>query len=414
MVIRVRLCSGCSGHGSCDFSQAVVSQQDQNIEFAVCLCEPAYSGQNCESELDACKDNPCQPGQMCTDLTAEEQGDSEVGYNCTGCPGGFHLRSSVCVDIDECSNDTLNDCSQRCKNTGGSYICECDPGYRLGSDGHTCHDVNECVEKSDQCMQLCQNTDGSFRCLCQDGYSLAEDGRGCLLNTTLSTVCVGAGCSQGCSPSTDPNTGNTVTQCFCYSGFQLDADRANCSDIDECQQGRCSQICENTDGGFMCSCHRGYKLGEDKRTCTECTRLTFGLDCSSTCSCNGRGVDCDPVSGCVCEVGWSGEHCEEDVDECAENPDVCGKGQVCSNTNGSFSCSCLPGYAKNAGGVCSGKSSLLQALNILRAISPRSIFFKHPVWIHGSRIECLYLQSYISLQITLKLLNSAFKNRILC
>ena len=356
MVIRIRLCSGCSNHGSCDLKHAVVSTKDPNMEYAVCMCYPAYTGQNCESELDACEDGPCQPNQTCTDLTAEEQGDSKVGYNCTGCPDGFLLHSSVCVDIDECGDENLNDCSQICVNIGGSYTCACDPGYRLNSDGFTCRDINECVEKSDQCMQTCENTDGSFRCLCQGGYNLAEDGRGCI--QTSSAVCVSAGCSQGCSPVVDPAMNNTIAQCFCYSGFQLDADQANCSDIDECQQGRYSQGCLNTEGGFMCSCHSGYKLGEDRRMCIACTGLTFGPECSSTCTCNGHGTDCDPVLGCVCEVGWRGEHCEEDVDECTENPDVCGKEQVCSNTNGSYSCGCRAGYSKDTDGVCSGKSAL--------------------------------------------------------
>lgn len=355
MMIGVRICFGCSGHGSCDFSIATESTQDTNTQFAVCRCDPAYTGKNCESELDACEDGPCQPDQICTDLTAKEQGDSEVGYNCTGCPGGFLLLSSVCADIDECSDEHLNDCGQRCENTGGSYVCACDPGYRLNSDGRACRDVNECVEKSDHCMQVCQNTDGSFRCLCEDGYSLAEDGRGCILNTTTSTACLSAGCSQGCSLLADPNPGNVIAQCFCFAGFELDADHANCIDIDECKRGDCTQTCDNTEGSFKCGCHSGYKLKEDKLTCTACTGLTYGLECRSMCSCNGHGTHCDAVSGCVCEAGWRGQHCEEDVDECAENPDVCGRGQVCGNTNGSYSCDCLAGYAKNADGVCSGK-----------------------------------------------------------
>ena len=41
------------------------------------------------------------------------------------------------VDIDECSVGT-HDCSQTCTNTIGSYICGCNSGYLLETDGTTC------------------------------------------------------------------------------------------------------------------------------------------------------------------------------------------------------------------------------------------------------------------------------------
>ena len=44
----------------------------------------------------------------------------------------------IFVDIDECSVGT-HDCSQTCTNTIGSYICGCNPGFVLDSDGATCN-----------------------------------------------------------------------------------------------------------------------------------------------------------------------------------------------------------------------------------------------------------------------------------
>ena len=41
-------------------------------------------------------------------------------------------------DIDECSERT-HDCSQICTNTDGSFICGCNSGYLLDSDGATCN-----------------------------------------------------------------------------------------------------------------------------------------------------------------------------------------------------------------------------------------------------------------------------------
>ena len=42
------------------------------------------------------------------------------------------------VDIDECLED-IDGCGQRCSNTVGSYTCNCNSGYRLDSDRHTCN-----------------------------------------------------------------------------------------------------------------------------------------------------------------------------------------------------------------------------------------------------------------------------------
>lgn len=38
-------------------------------------------------------------------------------------------------------------------------------------------------------------------------------------------------------------------------------------DVDECQEGACRQLCNNTLGGFECGCRAGFKLGPDKRFC---------------------------------------------------------------------------------------------------------------------------------------------------
>ena len=41
------------------------------------------------------------------------------------------------LDNNEC--DTNNgDCHHNCTNTDGSYYCECNEGYGLNDDNHTC------------------------------------------------------------------------------------------------------------------------------------------------------------------------------------------------------------------------------------------------------------------------------------
>ena len=41
------------------------------------------------------------------------------------------------LDTDECADQT-HDCTQACANTVGSFICQCQHGYYLDTDGHTC------------------------------------------------------------------------------------------------------------------------------------------------------------------------------------------------------------------------------------------------------------------------------------
>ena len=56
----------------------------------------------------------------------------------------------------------------------------------------------------------------------------------------------------------------------------------------------------------------------------------------------------------------------EDIDECKEMENLCGNGR-CSNTFGSFMCSCNRGYRLNAAGsLCVGQS-LVQEEDIFGA-----------------------------------------------
>ena len=54
----------------------------------------------------------------------------------SGCVCNYFLV--LLTDIDECANDTLNNCSPNatCTNTNGSYTCTCDTGYT--GDGFNC------------------------------------------------------------------------------------------------------------------------------------------------------------------------------------------------------------------------------------------------------------------------------------
>ncbi|KAK7476341.1 hypothetical protein BaRGS_00032400 [Batillaria attramentaria] len=347
------VCSNCSGHGKCDHAKTRDSVGTYTFQYAVCTCNAGWTGDECNIDKDACLDNPCDPYQNCTDLSPSEEASRGVGYNCSDCPVGYEKAPDAdnrCLDIDECKNETLYNCEIGCDNTHGSYVCYCTSGYRLNSaDKRTCIDVNECAERTDGCQQICNNTEGGYECLCYEGYELGEPDTTCVQSKAPTDACQTRNCSHGC------NMNGTMADCFCPPGYDLAEDGINCVDHDECGDGNriCTQVCNNTEGGFQCSCYTGFTLNADQRTCSPCEDVAYGPNCSLTCVCSGRGVQCHRVKGCICQEGWTGSHCKNDVNECEVNPDICGDDMECNNNEGSFTCDCLSGYEKNVDGNCS-------------------------------------------------------------
>ena len=82
------------------------------------------------------------------------------------------------LDIDECLDDSLNQCDHNCSNTESGYTCSCLSGYRLVNSTN-CIDIDECIEESNTCHAnaTCINTIGSFSCDCDTGYT--GDGEYC-------------------------------------------------------------------------------------------------------------------------------------------------------------------------------------------------------------------------------------------
>ncbi|XP_064469196.1 delta-like protein 1 [Ornithodoros turicata] len=72
------------------------------------------------------------------------------------------------------------------------------------------------------------------------------------------------------------------------------------------------------------------------------------LDC---CSNGGTCVHLENgTTTCICPPNFTGEHCEDDVNECrTQRP--CGRFSICTNLYGSFRCSCMPGFEQE-GALC--------------------------------------------------------------
>ena len=108
------------------------------------------------------------------------------------------LNSDYFVDTNECSSLSTNACQHNCVNTPGSYTCQCRTGFRLNANGRNCTgleytrfimkiiliillcaEVHECNEGADLCEHTCTNTPGSYVCSCNPGYTLSSNGFTC-------------------------------------------------------------------------------------------------------------------------------------------------------------------------------------------------------------------------------------------
>lgn len=73
------------------------------------------------------------------------------------------------------------------------------------------------------------------------------------------------------------------------------------------------------------------------------------LGCTSAPVCHSdpclNGATCEDLFnkfGCLCDLGWVGEQCETDTDDCASQPCIHGN---CKDYLAGFECHCSPGYA---------------------------------------------------------------------
>ncbi|KAJ8931729.1 hypothetical protein NQ314_015327, partial [Rhamnusium bicolor] len=153
--------------------------------------------------------------------------------------------------IDECKINN-GECEIKCLNTMGSFECQCSSGLRLADNLKFCEDINECRLRNGHgpCQDTCENSYGSYKCSCVslNGTKLGEDGHSCVDLDECAKD--NGGCSHKCI--------NTLGRAFCTcpDGMELSSDWKTCQDINECEDDivkqSCKNGCINTDGSYRC------------------------------------------------------------------------------------------------------------------------------------------------------------------
>ncbi|OCT90343.1 hypothetical protein XELAEV_18018955mg [Xenopus laevis] len=362
--------------------------------------------------VDECSEQPtlCGNNSNCTNTDGSFMCSCQSGYkDISG------TAQSQCKDIDECSEQpTPCGNNSNCTNTVGSFICSCQSGYRNISKGGStviqCEDIDECNEEAAHCGKNsnCTNTAGSFFCSCHSGY------RNVSQRETTQTKCEASGRQLGEISRQKKRrfvAGCTYTAIWVLLNYKK-SNFVSIIDIDECseQPTRCgdNSNCTNTFGSFICSCQSGYRnVSQEGSTQVQCKvmskffafqrqifvklgnnsklkirhkkKLAFTLmsldikdidECSEQHTLCGNNSNCTNTDGsftCSCQSGYRNISQEgstpiqcEDIDECRAEDERCGNNSNCTNTFGSFICSCQSGYRD----VFQGGSTQIQCEDI--------------------------------------------------
>lgn len=305
-----------------------------------CTCTHGWTGDQCQHNINECESSPCLNGGTCLDLVN--------GYHCICTPG---WEGATCrLDANECEwSPCVN--AESCKNLEGDYECHCQRGWT----GKNCTtNINDCIG---QCQNgaTCIDLVNDYHCACLPGFT----GRDCQTNIN---ECASNPCLNG-GECVDLVAG---FRCICpvgYKGVQCEVDDDLCNP-NPCENGA---SCFNMHRDYYCHCSEEYHGKNCSYLRADCipplcqavdncmapvpANSTTGVRFVMTNVCGDHGKCISEPSGdfsCVCDPGYTGKFCHENLNDCASSP--CRNGGTCLDGVNSFQCLCREGWE---GPLCS-------------------------------------------------------------
>ena len=174
----------------------------------------------------------------------------------------WQVGCAILLDIDECA-DGMNNCKDICRNTNGSYSCDCRSGYSLNNDGYTCSGKSTLMS--------------NYNCVGMHVHIICIEIM--FLSTTTNLVTNSSSIQCSIERSIDFQirflvitffiiTIIIVTIIIIMKSFRLVMSLL--LDFNECANetdNNCTQVCQNKMGSYSCDCNIGYTLDSDGYTC---------------------------------------------------------------------------------------------------------------------------------------------------
>lgn len=88
------------------------------LYFSQCICNPGWTGEFCDININDCSGHPCENGGICTDLID--------GFSCT-CDLGYTGKKCQHL-IDDCASEPCQN-GASCIDMLDGFHCNCRPGF---------------------------------------------------------------------------------------------------------------------------------------------------------------------------------------------------------------------------------------------------------------------------------------------
>jgi hypothetical protein len=289
------------------------------------------------------KDCECAPGYLDTPTLLDGLFDEHELTKCKLSDPCFVSTDADGTELDPCNGMS---CTIVWEDLGAGIesppyataLCDCGDGSDTWGTGPHCDQVPSCTE-DDMAISDCEDNLANCAISMVDGTPYCDCSSDPLRNGPACTAVLG--CNTLANPDTFCNghglCNSGANVCDCDLGFG----GLDCS-INYCDACTATQDCEPMSGLAVCVCKHGWE-DQGNSECSQnvkCDGFSCPLDNTH---CYAPDIDVDSLPACVCDEGWGGNTCTNDIlDACLmQDDDACGVNGTCADGEGTgWSCTC--------------------------------------------------------------------------